>query len=641
MSIKKGGAVLITFLIIVSLIFSGCSKASNTASNNKTASTQYSDTPKYNKDRSFRDISSWPKPPLYQGNPFAAGGVGWQAYSTCFEGLFENIAVSGTIYNRLAKSVENKGNETIIKLQPNVKWNDGKPFTSKDVWAYYMINNGAAVMKFLTDIETPDDNTIVFKWAEPAPNDRLKIALLAQDMQGTVQYEYYKKYVDRAAELLKNGKPTNDPAKKGAFGKEYDQKTNDELNKNWQEFTKAGPKLPLGTGPFMVKSVTASDMILVKNPYYWRAKNVKFDKIILKQVDQAGAWAMLKAGQLDRFDGTPNKDILENMLNTNKDLAHYMTLDNASAGFVFNIQKPPFNDVKFRRALMYVFDKQKIKDVGNYYGTTTEYSTIGMPFSYSKEWVTQDIMDKMTKFTYDPAKAEELLKQDGWTKGSDGIWRDKNGKQYNFVIATDSTAFQFVNPSEVAAEQLTKFGFPTKLMAVDPSMFYTNAQYPNNKYDMSSSWIENSWGLYSPYGALSGFYWGFASSAGNFPRYKTGPKAGQLNMVLPGPDGQPVDIDKTLKEMLFMSDEDQKKVGSVLAWIANENAFGLPYYQNVSGFWLNIKRIKGYPLPDLVKKYNRNVPLQTDPENVKILDDHWYLWVGQGKQFSDGTYAPN
>ncbi|SHE34929.1 peptide/nickel transport system substrate-binding protein [Caldanaerobius fijiensis DSM 17918] len=646
-------SIVLILIVVLSFTFSGCgSKTKSTSiNNNSTKTSQVSDdenSPKVNKQKIFREGQcGWPKPPLYQGNPFASGGIGWPASAAIMEGLYQFVRTSDKIYPRLAESMPiHEGNKSIVKIRKGVTWNDGKPFTSKDIWAYYTLNNGEFITKMLKAIETPDDYTVVFVWNDPQPIDKIKNLLIAQPSQGTIPYHIYGKYVDKAAELLKKGKPATSLDKRGPFGIDLvdDKQLNDELTKNWQAFIKENPKLPIGTGPYKVEKVTASDMILVKRPDYWNAKNVKFDKIICKQVpDLSGQYAMLRGGLFDRYDGTQPKDILESILAANKDLIHYKMPNYSDRGFVYNIQKPPFNDVRFRRALTYVFDKSKIREVGNYYGIeSTGYSIMGMPLQFVEWFVPQDIKDKMTKFRYDPAEAEKELKAIGWSKGSDGIWRDKNGKMHEFVIGANNGNFSIVTSAEVSAEQLTKFGFPTKVKSADSSIFYAAAQ-DKHEYDMSADTLDVSWAFNVPWWPLSNFYWGYESKAGNFPRIQSGPQAGKLNMVYPGPDGKMVDIDKMLKQMLYMSEEDMNRAAGVLTWIANENAFGLDWFQNTTGTWFNMKTVKmkgGWPMADQIQKYNRDMPIPTDQKDLdRIIETN--IGFGGFELFVNGELMPN
>lgn len=629
--------VLCTIAIFVT---SGCGnlgvKNSKERSTSKIASEAANNKVIYNKQAIWREVGTWPKPPLYQGNPFASGGVG-AAYSFVFEPLFQFVRSTDKVYPRLAESLKDEGNKTIVTLKRGVTWNDGKPFTSKDVWAYYTLNNGTQVTAYLDKIETPDDYTVIFIWNNPMPYLKLRDLFIALDYM-TIPYHIYGKYVDKANELLSQCKKATDINKRGPFGLEIDQKTSDELMKNWQEFLKDNPKYPIGTGPYIVKNVTASDMVLVKRDDYYNSKNVHFNTVTFKQVDPTSGLAMLKAGQLERFDSTPPKDMLESILNSNKDLVHYVMRGTGCTGTTFNLKKAPFNDVRFRRAVVFALDRNKIREAANYYAENYDISVSAIPPSTIEKEVLPEVQDKMTKFIYDPSKAEQLLKEIGWNKGSDGVWRDKNGKMYEFIIGATNTNLWFTNSSELVAEQLTKFGLPTKMQVVDPTVYYTNAQ--NGKYDMATDFTNITWSFLEPYFSLYNFYFGAAGKYAQFDYVRSGPQAGKLNLVLPGIDGKPVDIDKSIRGLPYIQDDNErKKVVSNLVWITNENAFGIVFFQNVTGTWGNLKTVSGWPWPDGIKKYNRNLPIPTDPDDIERIAETNIGFAGI-QMLVDGTYSP-
>ena len=620
MVLRKRITLLLAAIMIVSIALAGCGTSTKQTSSKNTG-------PTVNKQRILResDWVGWPKPPLFQSNPFGSGGIGiaWM----CFDTLYQYTRSTDHIYVRMADGMPKiDGNKMTVKIKQGIKWNDGQPFTSKDVWAYFVMNNGCEIMKYLTDIQTPDDNTVVFIWNNPAPADSIKVLLLAQEGVGQIPYHFFKQYVDKNAEILKMGKPAANIVDRGPFGLDrvHNKAFSDALDKNWQDFIKVSPKKPLGTGPYTLQTVTVSDMILVKNKDYYDAKNVPFDKLVLKQgLDQAGQYASLKNGVVDRFDGTQPKDIVDSMLKSDKNLIHYQMLDPADRGFMWNTRKYPLSDVNFRRALTYIFDREKIKDVGNYYGKAiTDYSIMGMPQTFVDEWVPQDVKDKMTKFSYDPNKAEELLKQLGWTKGSDGKWKDKNGKMYNFILAANAGEGPNVNSTEVASEQLRNFGFNAKTMAVDGSIYYTNAQ--NGKYDTATDWVDVTWSFDKPFFPQSNFWEGSPSKYSGLPK---DPKTSWITLKAPGPDGQTVDVGQTLHTLLYMTTDEMKQASGKLVYIANESAYGIDWYQNVTGTWFNMNTVKykdGWPMANQIKKYNRNMPVPTDPtDKERIAFTNW------------------
>jgi peptide/nickel transport system substrate-binding protein len=579
---------------------------------------------KENKQKILHGLAGWPKPPLYQGNPFGAGGIGDTNNRYLFEGLFVFIRSMNNVYNVLAESVEEKGDTTTVHLHKNVMWHDGKPFTSKDVWGYYRLNNGAEVTKYLTEIDTPDEYTIVFHWAHPAPYPELKRLFLAQDLQGQIAYHLYNRYVDKADEILNKAKPLTDKTKQGPFNLDITDDLKKALDKNWQAFIRSGPDEPIGTGPYKFDKVTTTDMLLVKNNNYWQHDAVHFDKIWLKNVPELSAqYALVKTGKLDWYDGTPPKDIMEALLDSNKDLLHYRMFDPASVGMLYNIRRKPFDNLKFRQALTYLLDKSTLREIGNYYGIEyPKISMTGIMPSSLKEVLSPETVSKMTDYTRNLGKAEELLKEIGWKKGANGIWRDSNGKSPSFIIGAPSNWVPAINSGQIAAEQLTKFGIPTKLKAVDGSIYYTNAD--NGLYDMSLDWVDVSWGFQSPWNSMRVLYWQGSKTKIGFPNVKIkGPDGkevdtGNLDLKVKGIDGKIVDVDKEMKRFPFVQDEKERnRMINNLAWIANENCWGVNYFQNVTGAWLNTKALDGnFPMSSVIAKYNRDMPLPVKPEDI-------------------------
>ncbi|WP_233711526.1 ABC transporter substrate-binding protein [Lederbergia citrisecunda] len=621
---RKWLIFLFASLLLIGMFLSGCQSGKNGK-----------------RETVWRQSGGWPKPPLFQGNNFANGGVG-AAYPFVFEGLFQNVRFTDKQYFRLAESLEHQGNKTIVKIKSGVKWNDGEPFTSKDVWAYYTLNNGAEVTKYLESIEAVDDLTIAFNWRDPSPAEHMKQLFIGQDGHGTIPYHLYHKYVDKAAELLKKAKPFTEPNKEGPFGLEIKDEVREAMDENWRDFLKAGPDFPVGTGPFIVKKVTASDMLLEKNPNYWNVENIHFDKITIKNPgpDPSAGFALVRSGNVDWFDGTPPRDIIESILKLNKDIAHYKMLDPASVGMVFNLDRPPFDNKDFRKAIVYALDRKKIREIGNYYGQESDVSMAGMPQSEFDNWITPEIRDQMEKFTHNPEKAAEILTNLGWTKGSNGIWRDPEGKVHEFIIGVNGGWQNGPIPGQVAAEQLTEFGLPTKLIAVDGTVYFDNAAKDKGKYDMSMDWVDVSWGFMFPWNSMRNYYWWGLGQMGHLPRYESGEKQNRLNLHLPGPDGKVIDIDQMLRDIPYMNSvEEQKEALSKLAWITNENAMGMVLFQNVTGAWANLKTVTGWPRVDEIEKYNRDMPVTTVPEDLQQVAD-----LNQGfsgiTPFVEGRYAP-
>ena len=392
----------------------------------------------------------------------------------------------------------------------------------------------------------------------------------------------------------------------------------------------------------MVSKMTDTETIMVPNPYYYNKDKLGFDELHFYNVDTDTKMTMLREGKLTRSDGTPAKDVLEEILNANEDLVHYTTLDNASVGVSIDIQNKQLSNPVVRQAIAYVIDRDAIRQVANYYGTTATYAETGMPESYATTtgWLDPDVASKMTKYSTDQDKATELLESVGWTKESDG-WHDENGELISWTTITTSD-FQFLNAATIFSNQLTDFGLKTELKVLESAVFTSEYTKEGEKdYEFACNWIDNCWNLYCPYGPLNeGYFNGaFAAKAGNFPTFTSGSRKGEVDMTYKDQNGEDVDISATLKPMLAMSNEDMVKEASRLEYIINENVFSIAFFQNASGFWLNSADIEsGMPFQDEIASNGRNFLVPTDPDKLSTVNDHWYIWVGQGLVISDGTY---
>src|SRR5690242_4079549 len=116
-----------------------------------------------------------PEPPTLASYISTSGPIG-QVSSKIYDGLLEYDFKLKPIPG-LARSwtISPDGKTITFTMQPGVKFDDGQPFTSADV-KFTVLEvlkkvhpRGAATFREVTDIETPDAQTAVFKLAAPAP----------------------------------------------------------------------------------------------------------------------------------------------------------------------------------------------------------------------------------------------------------------------------------------------------------------------------------------------------------------------------------------------------------------------------------------------------------------------------------------
>ncbi len=557
----------------------------------------------------FTETAGWPIPPSYQGNPYAAGGVG--PTDVLYENLIQGIRSSNQVFFRLASSIENKPTETVVHLRTNDHWSTGKPFTSKDVWAMYTLDaQGQQLANYVTAIETPNPSTVIFKWVAPYPNDSTRLFLLEQ-AQMNLPYYFYKTYVDKAAQILDSApKYTGGVSNLGSnyIGHQFTTKIQNEWNKNWNAFIKFSPKYPISDGPYMVQTVTPTDMVDVKNPGFWDPQQFAFKMLHFIQLNAGNAneqYNLLSAGKIDRVDGTPPQNLLESELKSNSNIVHYQMMDAATLAFVFNRYQPAMQNLKVREAVMYALNRNAIRQVSNVYGFNVPWSGVGMPNWELNTYVPKSVQDKMTHFTYAPSQATKLLMSIGWKKIG-GKWHDAQGKVPHWTIACDASWNpQWLNAGEVIAEELSAFGIPTTFRTIQDSVYWTTiGQKSPSSPDMAMNWADVSWGNTNPWNSLSSTF-GELTSEGGMPMVNK--HAAWTGKTF---NGKTIDPYQLLNELPFLKDKAQRHlIYSELAYAINQNVWTGDIYLNVTGAWFNMKDVTGLPWPQGIKQDNRNVLL--------------------------------
>ena len=119
---------------------------------------------------------------------------------------------------------------------------------------------------------------------------------------------------------------------------------------------------PVGTGPYILKSWTAGDrMVLEKNPDYWNKGRPYLDRIVLKPLpDAQSRFASLQSGEADIiWDDEYDAD---NILKAQKDpkLRVHTYVGSGAQVYAFNTKVAPFDDVRVRQALVMAIDRKKM-----------------------------------------------------------------------------------------------------------------------------------------------------------------------------------------------------------------------------------------------------------------------------------------
>jgi peptide/nickel transport system substrate-binding protein len=206
-------------------------------------------------------------------------------------------------------------------------------------------------------------------------------------------------------------------------------------------------KAPAGTGPYKFDKVVPRERLdLVKNANYWDANRVpKHDRLVLIPMPEATTRAAaLLSGQVD-FVEAPSPDTIPRLRDAGMTIVTLQYPHNWT--YQLNFVKGPFKDVRVRQAANYAINRAEMVDMLG--GVAMEGNGVFIP--------SQAFYGNPKKYTYDPKKAEALLKEAGCYPCSITIGISTSG----------SGQMQPLPMNELAKAQLEAAGFKMKIEVMD------------------------------------------------------------------------------------------------------------------------------------------------------------------------------
>jgi peptide/nickel transport system substrate-binding protein len=301
-----------------------------------------------------------------------------------------------------------------FKIHPGLTWTDGQPLTAKDAaWTFNLIMhnataayaNGSLVQNFAS-VTAPDDTTLVIKTKKPQAN-MLYLSIPISGVPIVPEHIWSREVAN-----LKNNRNMDFPV--------------------------------VGYGPFILTGFETNQFaeLTANKDFFLGAPN--YDKVVINYFSNSdAAAAALTSGQLDQIHAlTPAQ---YEALSGKPDVMTYQTQSDGwtaveinpgaktNTGRPIGTGDPILRDIRVRRAIALGIDRQELVDKvlrGN--GIVgAGYLPPGYPQFFWKPTASEAL-------DYDPARAEQMLDQAGYTMGPDGVRVAPNGEPLEFRLGIHS-----------------------------------------------------------------------------------------------------------------------------------------------------------------------------------------------------------
>jgi peptide/nickel transport system substrate-binding protein len=364
--------------------------------------------------------------PIYSARMVPANPVDQDISTLVFDGLTV-LDETGRLAPALATEwdISEDGMQYEFRLREDVVWQDGAPFTAADV-AFtiqamqdpnYQGDSSLAELWRNVTVEQVDEYTVRFTLQEPFPS------FLQYTIIGMLP-----------AHLLSNVAAEDLP---------------------YHDFS---TRSPIGTGMFMVDTVTADQVVLVANPDYWGPKP------FLERVE---FWFYSEwDGLLEDYERGEIQGLHPDDLEELADVEAFPSLEMYSAqsagyGLVYlNLASESllfFQQKEVRQALLYALDRQGLVDeVLEGQGLVADSPILPITWAYDPG---------VRKYAYDPERAIGLLDATGWQDSDGDLVRDKEGVELEFTLLTSDDPIM-TRMAEQMARQWRAVGIEATLRAV-------------------------------------------------------------------------------------------------------------------------------------------------------------------------------
>lgn len=420
----------------------------------------------------------WPYvlPPQGHYNYFATNGI---LFGSIYSDLFvPSLGVYLWNDNKwqywLAESATQTGDNYEVKLRPGLKWDDGKAFTSKDVVTTFYVGRLASygIWNFIDKVEAVNDLTVRYHYTRPTSlGERLILR------NGIKPDSIFGPLAKKAQDFYAGGGTNTTDAGKALVA----------------EMNSFRPEKPYSVGPYKIDtaSVTAAQLTMTRNTGGLFADKVNFDKVVIYQGETAEITPLVLNGDVDyATHGFPlatdkafqekGYRIVRGPIFTGPAL--YFQWENA----------PQFQDKRLRQAVAMAFNRDEAGKI--FYGSSARAPKFmaGFPDSLVANWVNSADQSKLNAYAFDTAKADGLMKDAGYAKGSDGIWA-KDGKKLELEFYFPSDFQDWAAAATYASDALNKWG-----LKLTPRGAIRSTQLPDTnagKFQMAL----NPWGTGNPH----------------------------------------------------------------------------------------------------------------------------------------------
>ncbi len=326
-------------------------------------------------------------------------------------------------------------------LRRNVRWHDGRPFTSRDVrFSWEFVNDRSLptvrrpIHTNVTAMDLPDDHTVVMHWR--LTNNLANVMTLSDLF-------IYPEHIVRplwasgeADRILSDGFFLHDFVGLGPYRLERWNPDESLVFKPFDDFFLGRPKV----GTIVMQQLESSEAILTR--------------LLAGTVQMAAAYGLtFEDGTIaqERWEGAGEGKVYFTPVSLQR--------------LLVKPENPLFRDSRVRKAMLLSIDREEINST-----LFKGQAQIAHSLLHPSEPGYRAADPVITKFPFDPRRALALFQEAGWSRGSDGVLANDAGERFEVTYRVSASEREHQRIQAAVANYWADVGIRTQMDNVAESI---------------------------------------------------------------------------------------------------------------------------------------------------------------------------
>ncbi|MHB1430873.1 MAG: ABC transporter substrate-binding protein [Streptosporangiaceae bacterium] len=211
---------------------------------------------------------------------------------------------------------------------------------------------------------------------------------------------------------------------------------------------------PIGTGPFILQSVSSQYITYQRNPHYWQKGKPYISTVRDVSADSNSSMEAMLIANTIQFSGVFTADIKKTFADRSPARNIVYTPANGTISLALNQADPLFRNIDLRMGISYAIDRNRLSTIGEA-GAELPASPSGLSGTPATSFITPAYQSPVTQ---NLAKARAILRQGGFVMKGSSLVDAKTNQKVAFSLEFPGSYSDWMTDCSIITQDLSSVG---------------------------------------------------------------------------------------------------------------------------------------------------------------------------------------